>query len=620
MLSLGDVLQSRYRVDRMLDIGALAGHYGGWDLETNREILITEFLAQPNLEDETLDNLCEAFARDAAALAALEHPHLVRVIDHFCAPTTAPGPTSSSGSEISAYLIQHQVPGQTLEDLIQREGAIPQSRVLHWTQQLLDALSYVHARGVCHRDIKPENILITPDDQAILTNFEIVALWNPLDPRTWTAKRVMGTPEYAPPESWGMKMTHVDARSDIYSLGATLYHALTGEQPLTAGERTSNPYRFLQVKSLNPKVTPAVRDVILKAMELPRDKRFQSTEEMSKALQRKPAGDDGGSPPPAPFWPSYGPRPWTRQEPLKVNFRLAALVLLAFAVLAVLLLSQERARQNLAALLPDGTRTTNTVAPSPDSTPTDMTTRFVEFPLLTGEALDGMPGVEASPTPILPAEDSNTTPTPSASSTLPALGPSAASPSGWQIVVDESFSDNRNGWLVSEHKDDWGTTSRQIVDGAYRWTINAAQAVGRWCTPELRDDAGNVSNLHASVDAQRLSGPVTAAYGMILRHVQGSYYVFNVRDDGYYQFSLWYGYEWLPIIDWTQTAAIRTGDVNRITVRAVGTRFELFINNERIAAVDNDQIDRGEVGLSISTAATDGDAVFVFDNFTLWTP
>ncbi len=78
-------------------------------------------------------------------------------------------------------------------------------------------------------------MLITPDDHALLTNFEIVALWSPGDPRTWTAKRVLGVPQYAPPECWGMHTSQVDARSDIYSLGATLYHAITGEQPLTAG-------------------------------------------------------------------------------------------------------------------------------------------------------------------------------------------------------------------------------------------------------------------------------------------------------------------------------------------------------------------------------------------------
>ena len=187
-------------------------------------------------------------------------------------------------------------------------------------------------------------------------------------------------------------------------------------------------------------------------------------------------------------------------------------------------------------------------------------------------------------------------------------------------MVDDGFADNRNGWLVSDYEDDWGAVSRQVAEGVYRWTIDATQAVGRWCTPELSDDAGNVGDFHAGVDAQRLSGPEAAAYGLVLRHTEGSYYLFSARDDGYYQFSLWYGYEWLPIIDWTQTTSVRSGQVNRLTVQAEGGRFELFINDDRVAEAENDQIELGEIGLSISTAATEGEAVFVFDNFTLWSP
>jgi hypothetical protein len=201
-------------------------------------------------------------------------------------------------------------------------------------------------------------------------------------------------------------------------------------------------------------------------------------------------------------------------------------------------------------------------------------------------------------------------------------------PDGWQLTVDDTFETNANGWIVSEAEDDWGSIDREVVDGAYRWEIEASQAVGRWCTPELGPELGgggdsegaDVGDFYVSVDARRVSGPESAAYGLILRHTEGSYYLFNVRDDGYYQFNLWYGFAWQPVLDWTQTTVVRPGQVNRLTVLAEEGEFEFYINDTFVGKAENDQLPAGETGLSISTAATDGLAVFVFDNFELWSP
>jgi eukaryotic-like serine/threonine-protein kinase len=617
MLSVGDLLKARYRIDRMLDIGALEGHYGGWDLESNEPVLIKELLPQPDLDPETLGTLRARFERDAASIAGLDHPHIVRVVDYFCSP-------SNGSREINAYLIEQAVQGLTLAEIIQREGAIRETRVTAWAEQLLDGLAHAHARGICHRDIKPDKILITPDDQAMLTGFEIVALWNPLDPRTWTAKRVMGTPHYAPPECWGMKMTHVDSRSDIYTLGAALYHTLTGEQPLTAGERTSNPYRFLQVKALNPKVGTVTRDAVLKAMELPRDKRFQSAEEMAQALRKRSEYSTTAAPPPASIWPAYGPRPWARNSAPTRGVLLVVMLVIALAGLGVAWLGRSGFDWQRAAL----TAGARAAGPPSDAGLPAMTGGRAEsaYPVATAIATavttPALPAAAIEPAP-LPADLGTTTPTPDPTPTRPALARpelSVAPPADWQDVIDDSFSDNRNGWLINNHEDDWGTISRQVTGGTYRWTVNATLAVGRWSTLDLRDGASALGDFHAGVDARRERGPEAAAYGLILRQFDGGYYVFSVRDDGYYQFNMWAGYEWRPIIDWTETTAVRSGEVNRLTVRAEGSRFALFINDQRVAQVENDEIKAGKIGLSISTAATQGDAVFTFDNFTLWTP
>jgi Serine/threonine protein kinase len=126
----------------------------------------------------------------------------------------------------------------------------------------LDALAYCHSQGVIHRDIKPQNIIIRPDGRPVLVDFGLVKLWDPRDPRTKTAMRGMGTPEYAPPEQWGAG--HTDPRSDLYSLGATLYYALTGQAPATATDRIAAPTLFAPPRAFNPSIRPQTEAALLR--------------------------------------------------------------------------------------------------------------------------------------------------------------------------------------------------------------------------------------------------------------------------------------------------------------------------------------------------------------------
>ncbi len=605
MLSLGTILNNRYRVDRMLEIGALEARYVGWDLETNIPVTIKELMPQPGLEAETLQALQETFEQDAAALAELHHPGVAAVLDYFCAPEQE---GNGHAPDLNAYLILPALAGQALTELLKQEGSATESRVVAWAIQILDALSHAHNRGVRHRDVNPDNILIMPDDRAVLTDFEILALWDSSDPRTWTAKRVMGTPEYTPPERWGMRHTKVDPRSDIYSLGATLYHALTGEQPLTAGERTSNPYRFLQVKALSPRVSDRTKDVILKAMELPQDRRFQSATEMAEALRddSRTVISTGQAPPP----PIFLPRPQRRQRAglSPLAWLGSVLVILAAGVGGLQLRTawgDDRSVQPLAV-----------IADASTATPAITTITVTE--IIATATPDPAAASQPQVTPVTGTPIATAAASPSPTTVFDTLAPTA--PLDWEQLVADAFDDNSNQWLISEHEDDWGSVSRQVTGGTYRWVINADQAVGRWCTPELNGEDSAVSDFYVSVDAQRLSGPETAAYGLILRLTEGRYYLFSVRDDGYYQFSLWLGYAWEPVVDWTRTTLLVSGEANRLAVIVEGDRFEFYINDEFADKAEDDQLPEGEVGLSVSTAATDGDAVFIFDNYELWRP
>ena len=271
-LPAGYTLQNRYRVVSPLGQGGMGAVYRAHDLRLNVSVALKEMVHQPGLDQRMLAQLRRQFQQEATILAQLSHPNLVNVTDFF----------EEGGN---AYLVMTLVEGSSLAELIRQQGVLPEAQVLNWANQLLGALAYCHSRGVIHRDIKPQNIIIRSDGQAVLVDFGLVKLWDPRDPRTQTAMQGMGTPQYAPPEQYGADPGHTDPRSDVYSVGATLYHALTARVPPTVTERMADPHQFLVPRRLNPQLNPQTEAVILRAMELPRDNRFRSTQEMAAALQ-----------------------------------------------------------------------------------------------------------------------------------------------------------------------------------------------------------------------------------------------------------------------------------------------------------------------------------------------
>jgi serine/threonine protein kinase len=270
-LTPGQILQNRYRIISLLGQGGMGAVYRAWDTRLSVPVAIKEMVPQPGLDSQTLAQLRQQFQREAMVLARLIHPNLVRVTDFF----------EEGGN---AYLVMDFVEGQSLADLIAARGPLPEAQVLDWARQLLDALAYCHSQGVIHRDIKPQNIIIRPDGRPVLVDFGLVKLWDPRDPRTKTAMRGMGTPEYAPPEQYEMAAGHTDPRSDIYSLGATLYHALTGQAPPTATLRMADPEQFRPPRTMNPRINPRTEQAVLKAMELNRGLRWPNAAEMARAM------------------------------------------------------------------------------------------------------------------------------------------------------------------------------------------------------------------------------------------------------------------------------------------------------------------------------------------------
>jgi serine/threonine-protein kinase len=265
------MLHERYRIDAILARGGMGVVYRAWDERLDVSVAVKEMSPQAELSPERFAQLRVQFRQEARTLARLNHPNLVRVID------------SLSYGE-AEYLVMGFVKGSNLVELIRQHGPLPEAQVRIWAGHLLDALAYCHQNGVYHRDVKPQNVIIDPDGRAVLVDFGLVKQTEANGLQTITAIRGMGTPEYAPPEQCGFGAAHTDAKSDLYSLGATLYHALTGQAPPEAAQRMAHPELLRPISELVPGVSQRTEQAITKAIEMPVRARWQSASEMANAL------------------------------------------------------------------------------------------------------------------------------------------------------------------------------------------------------------------------------------------------------------------------------------------------------------------------------------------------
>jgi serine/threonine protein kinase len=253
---MGTVLQERYRLEGLLGSGGMCEVYLASDQRLPQKWAIKKLSASGHKA------AAESLKVEAALLSPLSHPGLPRTVDFF----------TFAGDE---YLVMDFCPGQTLSEHL-KSGPMPPGQALRLAGQLADVLSYLHAQQppIIFRDVKPDNIMLAENGQIKLIDFGIARL---LRESASKDTQALGTPGYAAPEQYGRGQS--DARTDLFALGATLHHALTGRHP------SENPFSFPPLCSLRPDLPMCLERFVDKAVALQPDDRFQSASELAVALQ-----------------------------------------------------------------------------------------------------------------------------------------------------------------------------------------------------------------------------------------------------------------------------------------------------------------------------------------------
>ncbi|CAA9488505.1 MAG: Serine/threonine protein kinase PrkC, regulator of stationary phase [uncultured Solirubrobacteraceae bacterium] len=266
---LGTSLSGRYRLDAQVGTGGMSTVYRAFDTVLERQVAVK--LMHRDIAGHA-DQL-ERFRREARAVAQLNHPHIVQVID-------------AGEDDGMPYIVFEFVEGETLKDRIRRFGRLDIPESLAYAIEIARALAVAHDRGIVHRDVKPQNVLVDEEGQAKVTDFGIART---LDQEGLTADgRVLGTTDYVSPEQ---ALGHaVTGQSDIYSLGIVLYEMLTGDVPFHGDNQVAVAMKHVReelpdIQYRRPEVSSALASVLDACTSKDLERRYQDIHALQRDLE-----------------------------------------------------------------------------------------------------------------------------------------------------------------------------------------------------------------------------------------------------------------------------------------------------------------------------------------------
>lgn len=260
-LKLGDVVDGKYEILNKIGQGGFSTVYLAKDRGTEKCWAVKELLKE---KSKNFEVVWDSFQAEISIIKRLNHPAIPAIVDVIESPE-------------SFVLVMDYVEGMSMQRILDRDGTVPEEQLLDIAKQLCDVLTYLHSRPspIIYRDMKPANVMLQPSGSVKIIDFGTAREYKKSASADTTC---LGTRGYAAPEQYG-GMGQTDARTDLYSLGVTLYHLVTGKNP------AEPPYEILPIREVDPSLSPGLEYIIKKCTQKDPEARYQSAEELLKDLE-----------------------------------------------------------------------------------------------------------------------------------------------------------------------------------------------------------------------------------------------------------------------------------------------------------------------------------------------
>lgn len=261
MLEIGSIIDGKYKILNKIGQGGMSVVYLAMNERANKQWAIKE-VRKDGVKD--YDVVRQGLIAETDILKRLNHPHLPSIIDVIDRDDTF-------------LIVMDYIEGKSLNHWLKKDGAQPQEKVVEWAKQICDVLGYLHSRKppIIYRDLKPANVMLKPDGQIMIIDFGTAREFKETSIEDTSC---LGTQGYAAPEQYGGH-GQTDARTDIYTLGATMYHLLTGHNP------SLPPYEMYPIRRWNPALSSGLEKIVLKCTQRNPNDRYQNCAELMYALE-----------------------------------------------------------------------------------------------------------------------------------------------------------------------------------------------------------------------------------------------------------------------------------------------------------------------------------------------